>query len=283
MGVLVVGAILFADRKLGTPGWVDYTPARRAALRDPGWALWLTLLFGQGALWGVLVPFLARAHSSLRADASAWDLAATLLPLVLLSAVADVVRYTTRTESPLPGHFGKVTILTWLGTLIALVAVAGIVRVGRGASSLQPTALIDAGLDDYLALRSQLRQLLFCAGAVIAGAVLAAGALQHAVEGYKGHEGRPEAVLLYGLFLSTLLAAVYAPAFGALRDAGESVLDRIERKPDPADADWPLGSQRRRELRTLLQLDAGVIESLRVGIAVLAPLVSGLISLLLPS
>jgi hypothetical protein len=117
---------------------------------------------------------------------------------------------------------------------------------------------------------------------VIAGAVLAAGALQSAVDGYRNQAGRPEAVLVYGLFLSTLLAAAYAPAFGALRKAGERVLDEVEPRPNPGSDDWPLGTARRRELRAYLELDIGLVESLRVGVAVLAPLASGLLSLLLP-
>lgn len=282
-GALVVVAVLLADRALGTPGWADYTERRRAALEEPGWSLWLALLVGQGALWGVLVPLLARAHSRLRAELDARDLIVALSPLVALSVAVDVVRYTTKADSPLPGHFGKVTVLTWLGTLVALVAVAGIVRVGRGAWSLRPEELADSGLATYLELRSHLRYFLFIAGAVVAGAVLSSGALQAAIEGYGDQTGRPEAVLLYGLFLSTLLAAVYAPAFGALRDAGERVLQQVEAKPRPGDAEWPLGTQRRRELRAFLELDTGVLESLRVGVVVLAPLASGLVSLLLPS
>jgi hypothetical protein len=94
--------------------------------------------------------------------------------------------------------------------------------------------------------------------------------------------GRPEAVLLYGVFLSTLLAAAYAPAFNALRNAGERVLDELEPEPEPGDRDWPLPTPRRRELRAHLELDAGFVESLRVGLAVLAPLAAGLVSLLLP-
>jgi hypothetical protein len=281
-GALVVLLVLFADALVGTPLWTQYTDDRRQALRGPRWSLWIALLVGQGALWGVLLSLLLRAHVRLRAEASWRDLLATLSPLIVLSAIVDVVRYSTQVRSPLPGHFGKVTVVTWLGTLVALVAVAGIVRVGRAASSLDVEGRAAAALEAYLNLRSNLRQFLLIAGAVIAGAVLAAGALQSAVDGYRNQTGRPEAVLVYGLFLSTLLAAAYAPAFGALRNAGERVLEAVEPTPKPGDDDWPLGTPRRRELRAYLELDIGLVESLRVGVAVLAPLASGLLSLLLP-
>jgi hypothetical protein len=175
-----------------------------------------------------------------------------------------------------------VTVVTWLGTLVALVAVAGIVRVGRAAWSLEVEGRGASALAAYLELRSNLRQFLLIAGAVVAGAVLAAGALQSAIDGYRNQTGRPESVLLYGLFLSTLLAAAYAPAFGALHKAGERVLEALEPSPEPGEHEWPLGTPRRRELRAHLELDAGFVESLRVGVAVLAPLASGLVGLLLP-
>jgi hypothetical protein len=280
-GVVVVLLILFADRVLGTPGWVGYTPDRNAALKEPGWSLWVVLVVGQGALWGVLLPLLLSAHARLRVEVSVRDLVATLSPLIVLSAVIDVVRYTAQVKSPLPGHFGKVTVVTWVGTLVALVAVAGIVRVGRAAWSLEVVGRGAPALEEYLELRSRLRQFLLIAGAVVGGAVLAAGALANAIDGYRGQMGRPESALVYGLFLSTLLAAVYAPAFAALRGAGERVLEELEPSLEPGDDGWPLGTPRRRELRAHLELDAGLVESLRVGVAVLAPLASGLVSLLL--
>lgn len=282
IGALVVLLVLFADRVLGTPGWTDYTSERKEALGGPRWSLWVALLVGQGALWGVLLPLLLRAHARLGRAVNMRDLVATLGPLILLSALVDVVRYLTQVRSPLPGHFGKVTVVTWLGTLLALVAVAGIVRVGRAAWSLQVQERGADALAEYLELRSQLRQFLLIAGAVVAGAVLAAGALQSAADGYRNQTGAPESVLLYGLFLSTLLAAAYAPAFGALHKAGEDMLDELQRRPTPGDPDWPLETPRRRDLRAYLELDAGLIESLSVGVAVLAPLTSGLVSLLLP-
>ena len=227
-GAVVVALVLFADLGFGTPEWVDYTRERRMTLREPEWSLWVALVVGQGALWGVLLPLLVRAHVRMRDRVNARDLLVTLSPLIVLSAAVDVARYSAKVESPLPGHFGKVTVVTWLGTLFALAAVAGIVRVGRAAWSLEVDGHAGSALWVYRELRACLRQFLLIAGAVVSGAVLAAGALQSAIDGYKGQAGRPEAVHLTGLFLSTLLAAAYAPAFNALRNAGERLLDELE-------------------------------------------------------
>ena len=280
-GVLVVAVILSFDRWLGTPGWSGYTKARREALREPDWALWLTLVLAQGALWGVLLPLLVRLHRGLRGALPTVDLVTVLAPLIALSAGVDVVRYSMQVKSPLPGHFGKVTVITWIGTAVALIAIAGIVRAAHAAALLDVTRDRRETLSEYLSLNAHLRQFLFIAGAAVAGAVLAAGALQDAIDGYRGQTGRPETALLYGLFLSTLLAAAYVPAFSALRAKGEQLLEELEPLSDPSNAAWPIGTPRRRELRAHLQLDAGLVDNLRVGIAVLAPLASGLLSLLL--
>lgn len=106
-GAVVVLLVLFAESALGTAAWTDYTEKREEALRGPRWSLWLALVVGQGALWGVLLPLLLRAHARMSGEVSARDLVVSLSPLVVLSAVVDVVRYSTQVQSPLPGHFGK--------------------------------------------------------------------------------------------------------------------------------------------------------------------------------
>jgi hypothetical protein len=280
-GAFLVVAVLFVDSKLGTPGWVDYTETRRRRLRESDWSFWLALMVGQGVLWGVLAPLLWRAHARLPRPVFKRDLLFTVGLLAAVTVVVDLVRYRERIESPLPGHFGKATIVTWLGTAVALWAVAGMVRVGRAAWLLRGERAEAEELEAYLRLRDALRQFLFAAGAVVGGAVLVSGALQIAADGYEEQTRQTEAVLLYGLLLSTLLAAAYAPPFGALRAAGERVLDRLEPPPAEVEPDWPLGSTRRRALRAYLELDAGLLQNLRVGIAVLAPLASGLVTLLL--
>lgn len=280
-GAVAVAAVLFLDSTLGTPGWADYSPERRDSLRESDWSFWLALMLGQGVLWGVLVPLLWRAHARLPRPVVWRDLVLTVGLLAAVTVAVDVARYSGRIESPLPGHFGKATVVTWMGTAVALWAVAGMVRVGRAAWQLRGEESGSEELATYLGLRDGLRQFLFAAGAVIGGAVLVSGALQIAADGYAGQTRRTDAVLLYGLLLSTLLAAAYAPAFGALRDAGERLLERLEPAATEGSPDWPLGTQRRRELRAYLELDAGLFQSLRVGIAILAPLASGLVTLLL--
>lgn len=273
-GLAVVGAAVVAG-VLWIGGWVDH----RSFDNQEAWSLWFALLAAQGALWGILLPLVLRTHAALGARVNPRDLVVALAPLVLLSITIDIARRLHPIDSPLAHHFAKVTVLTWIGTGVALVAVAGMVRVGRAAWAFDLGTGCDAALAHFMRLRSSLRQFLFSAGAVVAGAVLTAGALQQAL----GKHGHPQIVFAYGIFLSALLAAAYAPAFAELQRAGERLLNSIEPPPETGDPDWPDGSTRRGEVRSFLGLDVDFVQSLRVGIAVLAPLASGFVSLLLPS
>lgn len=275
-GFAVAGAALVAG-VLAIGGWSHY----RSLDDRAAWGLWLALLTAQGALWGILLPLVLRGHAALNARVNPRDLVVALAPLVLLSITLDIARSRNSVDSPLPHHYAKVTVLTWIGTGVALVAVAGIVRVGRAAWAFDLTSGTGSGaaLTSFLRLRSSLRHFLFSAGTIVGGAVLAAGALQQAL----GKQGHPQLVFAYGIFLSALLAAAYAPAFAQLQRAGERLLDEIEPPPAVDDPEWPVGSGRRQQVRSFLGLDVDFVQSLRVGIAVLAPLASGFVSLLLPS
>src|SRR5262245_29559045 len=115
-GLAVVGAgVVAGGMRIG--GWVDSSAGNEAA-----WSLWLALLAAQGALWGILLPLLLRAHAALGARVNPRDLVVALTPLVLLLITSDIARSRNNLHSPLPGHFAKVTVLTWIGTGVALVA-----------------------------------------------------------------------------------------------------------------------------------------------------------------
>ena len=281
LGAVVVLLVLFADRALGTPGWIDYTEERREALAGPRWSLWVTLLLAQGALWGVLLPLLLRAHARLRRPVHVRDLVATLLPLIVMSALIDVARYGTQVLSPIPGHFAKVTVVTWLGTLVALVAVAGIVRVGRAAWALQvegrgADALGSTSTFDRSCVSS-------CSSRVPWWpARCSQRARFRARPTATGGRWEPRSRCSSTASSSRPCSPRRTHRRSARSVAQASACSRSLSEVRPGDPDWPLGTPRRRDLRAYLELDAGFIESMRVGIAVLAPLTSGLVSLLLP-
>jgi hypothetical protein len=67
-----------------------------------------------------------------------------------------------------------------------------------------------------------------------------------------------------------------------VRRAGEHLIDQLAPVPSPSHPAWSAAYARRRELRSFLELDVTMVGSVRAGAAVLAPLASGLIAVLLP-
>jgi hypothetical protein len=174
----------------------------------------------------------------------------------------------------------KLSVVTLVGFLVVALAVAGMIRVASEAESIAGSNPGEAART-YADLRDRLRFFLTAAGLVIGGAILTAGALQSALDGYASQEASPEIVLLYAGFLSLLLTVVYGPAFGSVRSAGEKLLDALAPLPTHDYPEWSAARERREELRSFLELDVGLLDSLKVGFAV--PLASGLLTLLLPS
>ena len=286
VGILATFAVLFGDALVlriasgdwvgDIPGWRDYRRATWTTLGEAHWQRWLALLAAQGAAWAILAPLLVREYRTLPGRVEWPDLAATVAPVVAIFVVVDLLRFSDPLRSPLPGHFGKLTVLTWLGLAVALIAVAGLVRVGRVASTLDGDAA-----EEHARLQRQMRFFLAGAGIVIGAAVLAGGALSIAAEAEYTEE-EPAPVLAYGLLLSALLAAIYAPVFAAVKAAGERVAEAVAPVPSPKAPGWSAAYARRREVAGALGLETSLADSLRGGIGVLAPLISAALSLLLP-
>jgi len=90
-------------------------------------------------------------------------------------------------------------------------------------------------------------------------------------------------VLLYGGFFSLLLALIYVPTFLELQAGGRRVRNLAADLPAPTDESFDDVYTRRKNLGELLQLEVSTSSSLRAGVAILAPLTTSLIGLLLKS
>jgi hypothetical protein len=125
------------------------------------------------------------------------------------------------------------------------------------------------------------------AGAVIGLAVLSAGALREATVPTFVDEDRfpEEGVLLYGAFFTGLLLLVYGPAHLALKRLGVRVRDHyfpLSGMPDP-DSDSLRGwVDKRATLETLLQLNVTPLQQLQTSLFILAPLLSAILTSLVP-
>ena len=88
-------------------------------------------------------------------------------------------------------------------------------------------------------------------------------------------------VLVYGAYFSMLLILLYLPAFLKLQKLGQILNDKItelgtgDKSEDAADE-----IKLKEKLENLLQINESAQQRLKAGIAVLSPLISGIMSIL---
>ena len=162
---------------------------------------------------------------------------AAAIPLVGFAVLAPL-RLTV--HNPLPGQQTKFIILNLLGAAVALLGVAEMALV-KAALQAEPARGGAADFVHFLELRGVLQRILAVEGTILGAAILVTGALRNAVNAYPGqlrahpgflhhhpsqkdflHASYPhEYLLLYGAYLTLLLALFYAPVYLRLLEAGQ--------------------------------------------------------------
>jgi hypothetical protein len=284
-GGLLGLAIIFCDY------WWSKPPGSYTGTGE--FKLWLFLSVVQPAIWGAaLVPL----WSILRSLRQHW--APNKREIVATSAVfaALVLSFIVGSTSlspipnPLPHFQAKLLVLSLLA---AAVGIAGAVGISLVHAALEGFAGREGSaetlLADYLRLREQLRRLLAIEGIIIGAAVLASGALRHAVLSYAPSANvhflepgmfPPEYILIYGAYFSGLLVLLYAPTFNRFLAVGRALRDRYASLGPPDSEGWSAAYDRRRKLEDLLELGMTTTGSFRTGVAIFAPLASGFLGLL---
>jgi len=270
--------VLFVDRPFG---WGSQA---KDFVHEPEAQLWFFAIALQGALWTVLTvpvrdalrelaPFRRRSAAVLAGSAMTAGIAA----LAAGSRLAGP-------KYPLPGHLAKVLLLTAWGYCVALGATVAIWRVATAAKHQFPPSTVFGATEiaRYLRLRELLDRLLAIEGAILGAAILATAALRLAINADPSRTQLPfQEVLVYGVFLSGLLALVYAPPFLRLRTLGERIRETVAPLPSPSDDAFSEKLGRRTELTTLLRLEASASGSFKAGVAILTPLATSVVGLLL--
>jgi hypothetical protein len=264
-------------------------PASQAFVRQPEFLVWLFIIALTTGLLALLAGPLWLSLRSFREQPKRdWldVVVAMIVVLVLLTTFSR--RYGS--ISPLPPfpllyHSTKITILLVLDLAAIAPALIGTWLIRAAVQS----RFIDRELasDDtdqmtlvkqYLEYRQLLQRYLTVLGAAIGLVTLATGALRNVqiAVGISEDDFPLILVLVYGLYYTILIALIYAPTHFALLQAGRKLRDHI----------CPLGSldtlieddNKRKKLDEILQLKATTEQSLRTGIAILAPLLTSLFS-----
>lgn len=272
----------------------------------PQFHIWTALVGAQTALWAVLAVGFRWAAAELAARVPREDRRQTLVAYLAFSAfvlvAGGLILLLLKPPPPVGAFKIRVGILTVLGLITVAPAATGMWLIVLELRAIRdrlahddPADRVPTGPDvaTVVASRRTLKLLVSYVGAVIGSIALSTGALQKAVTTWHdmsrtpvnpvkagGPEFPPEFVLLYAIFFIVLLTLVYAPVYLDLERTGRQILDRVF----PMDArilrpEWEAG---RTSLANLMELGIRLEESLRAGLAILAPLGGLLLSSFLP-
>jgi hypothetical protein len=283
--VLVALALVGAAIGLGVVSVEGWGPAR---FTDSGqFRMWLFLIAGQTALWAIaaaslLSAQLAETLAGLWSDARGAVVASVVSVGIPLYGFVAFASFRSPIHSPLPAHRWKLFGLETLGTTIALLGVAQLALV-RTALETQATGGTSTDVARYLELRSVLQRVLMIEGAILSAAVLVAGAFRNAVIAYTHHQGSypREYVFIVGVYFTLVLTLLSAPVYRKLLEVGRANLDAACPPVEPASPEWLAVHEKREKLSQHLQLEVTTSASFRAGLAILAPLSSALVALLL--
>jgi hypothetical protein len=273
---------------------------------QPEFYLWVMLIAAQVAFASVVLVPLVRVGvcetGRLREDpAGAREIRWVAVAVIALTGAAVVFAFAKDilaeklarypTSFPLSHYELKVGVVVGLVLAMGLLSVFGIWIAGLRADRLF-RGDVDTGreLADLLHLRRTLTMLLGCVATGIGLATLATGALRQAVlamNGLLAPGATPLAfdqqyVLLYGLVFTGLLAVAYTPSFLALREAGARLRESTLPLLPPGDPAFGERVDARKRLDDFLELSVSATASFRATVAILTPLASALVGLLLP-
>jgi hypothetical protein len=265
------------------------------------WAVAIALQLG---LWGLLAPGLWRITRELwhRLPVTGRPSLALVIGgyVGLLALIAAALRFVPHNPSIPTVFSSRTAVLVWVGMVVVVPPIAigmwliqGV--LGKLEATLQSTPRNRDTLEldwvmggreifeELLDLRGRLQQLLVLGGAIIGAATLTTGALRLAVLAWKPNASfPPDYPVLYGGFFTVVLAFLYGPAHVSLQRQGRAMLDGCwplppTVKPDEA---W---YKARQTAESMLGLTISVRDGFQTGAAILAPLVTSLITVLLPT
>lgn len=159
--------------------------------------------------------------------------------------------------------------------------------VRRGlANDFQEVSTKLGSISHYLRYREQLQRYLMILGLGVTLLTLATGALRQALiaaHATTADKFPVNLVLIFGGYYTLLLAMVYLPAYGTLIESGRRLRDAYCPLPEINSPEWEKILAKRKMLEDTLQLQMSFNQSLSAGITILAPLLSGIFSVLLDS
>jgi hypothetical protein len=200
--------------------------------------------------------------------------------LVAYMVVGGVAFSQARPVETLP-HLRERFAIVYLA--VALAVAPGIVAMSRvGDASLRG----NRRAADLVAWRAILQSQLAALGSLVALSTLTTAAFRNAILAAfpdRADDFPAVNVLLFGAWLTVLLALVYVPPSERLRRQAQALLDEAFPIPDQFHGDWQQQLQRRRDLAALLRIDETSRNSIQNALIIGGPLITSALTLLIPT
>jgi hypothetical protein len=275
---------------------VTSTPESRGYTAQPFYAIWSGLVLLQVVVWAIIGAASTWWWRLIRACTPAdvrpprvlfrdWALTSLALAVGLLApTLAMQLPY----ERSYPDNLDlRVACLGAFAAMTMSVPIVALAAIRRVASRMSTDYTPD--LAEFRFLWQAQRILLGALGMGLAANVLATAAKIQANNAFNPAEGPalpdvPSAyVIVLGALYGAILLIAYLPAHVTTRHVGEQLTATLAGTPAATTPeDWLASAQRQHQFATLLGLDEGIWERIQRAAGLLAPLLTALVTTLLP-
>lgn len=274
---------IFLGYALATIGTGD-TSVSRAFTATVGYRTWRAVLAANVGIWFAFVPLLGswlRAVSRVGNGTPIWWIRLVVAYLVGAISVFLLLGMVEGPSSPLSHQWGRVFAITLLGflTVVPLGALGLLAVWQRALERRVVTPPSGADVIALFELRRYATRFLAALGGLVGIAIIATGQLRAAVVTFDAERAAaPEAVLYFGALFTAFLAALYAPAHGAVESLGRLIRDKAAPVPNKLSGEYLAELKTRSELADELDLGRDAKGAFESAVLIAAPLISGLIS-----
>jgi len=172
------------------------------------------------------------------------------------------------------------------GMLGVHVQLIGCVRRYRSLPGELAPGELEADVLRYQHFRSLVKRTLGFSAAIISSALLNIGSFRNLLNAaFPSQAGMFPATanMGFGIYYTGILASIYLPISMSLSQWGQALADRLVRHPRGRNDSWKEWSDERQAVRTYLGLEGSGLQDLQQGLAVLAPFLTAISTLLFSS
>ncbi len=261
-------------------------------IQKPDYIVWMFFFVGTDVLGLLLAYPLWSSMAQFRPNLTRrklFDLAGASIILLIAFILPDslVVKTMGIPTPPISGFIPRVVLILLIDFICYLPALTGIWLIRgvidekfRNFERDEKSEVALSFLNEHIRLRDLSQEYLMAIGLNIAMIILASGANRNMLIAAGMDSARiPQlAVLTYGLYFTGVIILVYLPTYLTLNGTGRKAVEKIY--PIDQLQNFSDVLEKRKGLEEKLHLNFNLDQSLRTGLVLLSPLITGLLSIL---